>query len=49
MVRFVNMAATVDTEVIKERLLGIVSADKATGEALSYYLVINKAGLKMDD
>ena len=51
MVRFIDMAATVNTEVIKERLLGVVSADKTIGEAPAELLltVIKRAGLKIDD
>ena len=47
MVRFVDKAATVHTEIVKERLLGIVSAKQTTGEALTDLLlsVISKAGL----
>ena len=53
MVRFVDTAATVDTEVIiiKERLLGDVCANQTTGAALTDLLltVRDRAGLKVED
>jgi len=51
MVRFVDKTATVDTDVIKERLLGVVCATQTTGEALTDMLltVIRRAGLRVED
>ena len=51
MVRFVDTTATVDTEVVTERLLGVVCAQQTTGEALAELLlvVISRAGLNVQD
>ena len=51
MVRFVDKTATVDTQVIKERLLGVVCATQTTGEALTELLldIIGRAGLNVEN
>jgi len=51
MVRFVDTTATVDTQVIKERLLGVVCATQTTGEALTELLldIIGRAGLNVEN
>jgi len=51
MARFVDTTATVETQVITERLLGVVCATQTTGEALTQSLldIIGRAGLNVEN
>jgi Domain of unknown function (DUF4371) len=51
MVHCVDTTTTVDTEIVKERILGVACAEQTTGEALADLLlaVVFRAGLNVQD